>query len=160
MQKLHELLIQCLEHAKEHGDVTSLNFALQIIPLKHGPLFSAWLKKYTPVIPKDASTYKLNSKGSWNIDGAKAETYFSMGAQKNVTEFDVEKYIKAVITKVRKERDQDNFEIDKIRVLVSGLSELTAEERHVDSAYEPDDETMPFDVEVQGPPPAMVQQAA
>lgn len=106
--EFHDALVNALEHVKQHGDVTVLDHALQCLPEKQGTLLTKWLAEYTPVIPKDGTHYKKDKTPqakAWDIAAAKDNPYFSFAPSTNETVFDVEKFIKMVVTKLNKEGD-------------------------------------------------------
>lgn len=110
--KGHVILIECLEHAALSRDVSVFDHALQCVPHKHGPVLTKWLMEFSPIVPKDSTSFRIK-KGTkevaekpFNVEGAKANPYYSFMPEKEVTEFDPEKWVRGVIAKAQKEKVQ------------------------------------------------------
>jgi hypothetical protein len=154
-EEFHAALVEALQHAEKCGDVTVFDHALQCLPEKQGPLLTKWLNAFSPIVAKDSRSYKKDKSPTakkWNIKDAMESPYYSFAPEKNETEFNVEKFIKSVITNMTK--NGDSFSVEQANSLARQVKSAA---KHIVDAHAETEVVIPA-TELVGPV-SMVRQA-
>lgn len=114
---VHETAVLCLEHAREHGDVTLLTKLVAAMPRSgRREALIYWARYFGPVkFNAKQETFRLDQKRvkngeSFDMEGANATPFYDLTKEKRPAQYDLEKAIKGFIRAVKKGREQGNIQ--------------------------------------------------
>jgi hypothetical protein len=133
----HNLAVQCLLHAKKHGDVTKLTNLRMALPRQaRVEAFNLWLCDHAPVAWKTSTTktgaktkgYRLNkdrTADDWKISAASDTPFWEYSKETKPTAFDVtaaERRADSLVKAIVKARTEGELTDADISTIVKDLS--------------------------------------
>lgn len=112
--KIHEIGLECIAHAQEHGDITLADSLVKGLEEnaqgQRTETLKAWFTKYSPIVWNGKGEVVLlkddNTRYTpFDVEAASAEPYYSMGKERKPVELTYDglvKTVNAMLTRIEK----------------------------------------------------------
>ena len=111
---IHETAVDCLVHARDHGDITLLSKLVGAMPKSsRRKALIAWANAHAPVnFQTKAELFKLKkqrSQSDWHVAEAEAVPFWEYTKEKAPAQYDLNKAVNGFIRSLKKAREQGNL---------------------------------------------------